>query len=401
MSPLIDRSGRARRALLGEILTASLSGDGVEPVDLAPVVSGRDLDGVVDAARYHRVVGWVYRALRDVPGADESVVDRLRGLHRAAARSHLRVTAALATTAEALDGAGVRWLVFKGPVLSECVYRVPEMRLYRDLDLLVARADFGTSLRALEGAGATLLDHNWPLIRRDGYGELNLVERFGTPLDLHWQLLFSRELRDRFPIPVDDVIDRSEEVTVRGRAVRTLDPTDSLLHLAFHAALNGGDRLIWLKDLEQSIAHRSPDWDTFVERAHRWRVQVLVALMLERAQRSVGANVPDGVVEALTPQRGWRALTAGADRLFPAVHSRGGGNPARMLARTAQPTPAGSAVNLGRVLGQRVARLVRERQWELPETEDDPTNPESVRYVAGQPGDLERYLQHVAGGSQA
>lgn len=397
MSRLIDRSGGGRRTLLGEVLTASLSGDGTEPVDLAPLVSGRDLTGLVEAARYHRVVAWVYRALRDVPGADPSVVDQLRSLHRAAARSHLRVTAALATTAEALDGAGVRWLVFKGPVLSECVYQVSEMRLYRDLDLLVARADFGTSLRALQDAGATLLDHNWPLIRRDGYGELNLVDRFGTPLDLHWQLLFSQELRDRFPIPVDDVMDRAEEVVVRGRTVQTLDPTDSLIHLAFHAALNGGDRLIWLKDLEQSIAHRPPEWDAFVARARQWRVQVLVALMLERAERAIGATVPDGVVEALTPQRSWRAVTSGADRLFPAVHSRGGGNPARMLARTAQPTPAASVANLGRVLGQRVVRLVRERRWDLPETEDDPTNPESVRYVDGQPGDLERYLEHVAG----
>ena len=395
MSAAIGTSRSSQRTLIGDVLTASMAGDGVDPPDLTSLVDGRDLTGVTEAARYHRVVAWVYRALRDSSGADPEVVARLRDLHRASARSHMRVTAALASTADALDGAGVRWLVFKGPVLSEVVYRVSEMRLYRDLDLLVARRDFGTSVRALEASGSSLLDHNWPLIRRDGYGELNLVERYGTPLDLHWQLLFSQALRDEFPVPVDQVIERAVEVQIRGRSVRTLDPTDSLLHVSFHAALGGGDRLIWLKDVEQSIRHRAPDWDELVVRARAWRVGVLVAMMLERAERSVGAELPDGVVEALTPERPWRAVTAAADRLFPPMRSRGGGNPARMLARTARRSPATSVVHLGATLGGRVARLVRERKWDLPETEEDPTNPESVRFPAGEPGDLERYLDHV------
>ncbi|HVF32736.1 MAG TPA: nucleotidyltransferase family protein [Acidimicrobiales bacterium] len=398
MSHAIDRSRTTQRAFIGRVLVQMVSGDGVEPAELGPLVRGRDLTGVVEAARYHRVVGWAYRALRDVPEVDPDVVGRLRDLHRASARNHLRVTVALTTIAAALDEAGLRWLVFKGPVLSECVYRAPELRLYRDLDLLVARTDFATSLRVLQGVGATLLDHNWPLIRRDGYGELNLTDRFGTALDLHWQLLFSQELRDAFPIPVDEVIERADTVIVRGRSVRTLDPADTLMHLAFHAALAGGDRLIWLKDLEQSIRHREPDWDLVVHRSRAWRVQILVALMLERAQRTVDARVPDGIVEALTPQRPWRVATAGLDRLFPSVHSRGGGNPARMVARTARGSPAASAGNLGSVLGKRVLRLVRERRWDLPETEDDPSNPESVRYPAGAPGDLERYLEHVQRG---
>lgn len=380
---------------MGRVLTAALQGDGPEPPSLGPLVSGRDLSGVVAASRYHRVVGWTYRALREVEGVDASVVDRLRQLHRASARSHLRVSAALATTADALDGADLRWLVFKGPVLSECVYRLSEMRLYRDLDLLVARQDFPDALRALQGAGAALLDHNWPLIRRDGYGELNLSERNGTPLDLHWQLLFSEELRAEFPIPVDDVIDRSEHVTIRGRRVSTLDPTDSLLHLAVHAALGGGDRLIWLKDMQQSIVHRGPDWDELISRARVWRVQVPVAVMLRRAERSVGAVIPDGVVEALTPQRSWRALTTAADRAFPAARSRGGGDPARMLARTARGTARASVLHLSAVFGRRLGRLATERRWDVPETEDDPANPESVRFPAGEDGDLDRYLAHV------
>lgn len=395
MSAAIVISRNAQRTLVADVLLASMAGDGVDPADLGSLVDGRDLDGVTEAARYHRVVAWVYRALRDSAGADPAVVDRLRGLHRASSRSHLRVTAALASTAEALDAADVRWLVFKGPVLSEVVYRVPEMRLYRDLDLLVARQDFGTALRALEGAGGVLLDHNWPLIERDGYGELNLVERYGTPLDLHWQLLFSQALRNQFPVPVDQVLERATDVEVRGRTVRTLDATDSLLHLAFHAALNGGDRLIWLKDLEQSARHRPPEWEELVVRARAWRVHLQVALLLARAERTVGAALPPGLLEELAPQRAWRSASAAIDRLFPAVHSRGGGDPARMLARTARDTPLRSSTHLALVLGQRVTRLVRERRWNLAETEEDPSNPESVRFRAGDPGDLDRYLERV------
>jgi hypothetical protein len=224
---------------------------------------------------------------------------------------------------------------------------------------------------------------------------LNLVERLGTPIDLHWHLLFSQALRNTFPIPIDEVIERSEEVTIRGRRARTMDATDSLMHLAVHAALVGGDRLIWLKDIEQSIRHRTPDWDAVVERSRSWRVHLPVALMLERAERTLDAAVPAGVINALAPQRPWRAITSAADRRFPAVQSRGGGNPARMLARTVKATPMASVTNLAAVLGRRVGRLITQRKWDIPETDDDPTNPESVQFPAGVDGDLERYLEEV------
>jgi hypothetical protein len=110
---------------------------------------------------------------------------------------------------------------------------------------------------------------------------------------------------------------------VGGRSVPTLDPVDTLLHVALHAALSGGDRLIWLKDIERALVVEQPPWDDVIERARAWKAGRSVAITLDRARRSLGAPVPEEVLDALFASRLWRRLSDRIDRRSPTERSVG------------------------------------------------------------------------------
>lgn len=389
--------GQAAR--LGRILRACLSEDHESRQDqLSRLVRGAHQAGLVEAARYHRVVGLAYQALKDVEGVDAETLSKLASFHRQGLLGHLRVTAAVKQVHEALDPVGVPWLVVKGPVLVEVAYRRPGLRLYHDLDLLVAREAFADAIAALEGAGFRLVDRNWDLLRRHMIGELVVSSRHGPEVDVHWDVLYDREIRRLLPIPVNDLFRRAQPVRVGEVSVRRLDPTDTLIHLSMHACKQGGDRLVWLKDIERSIANDPPDWEAVVTRSMEWRVNLFVGAMVARAQAALGAAVPAEILRRLLPNRGWRATLAALDRLFPPQRSTGLGTPATLAVRATRPEVSSTLANAGAGLANRAIRLVRAGGLARDAAQDDPESPASRAFPTGGERGRQLYLEEVTRG---
>ena len=292
----------------------------------------------------------------------------------------------------ALGAAGVPDLVVKGPVLAEAVYRRPDLREYVDLDLLVAPADFAAAIAALEGAGCTLFERNWRLVRERMLGELRLFTPAGTVLDLHWHLINEIEVRGTVAVDLAGARRRARTVLVADRPVRTLDATDTVVYVGLHASLSGANRLVWLKDVEQALLHPdAPGWPELIERAERWRVAPALAVVLTRVRDVLGVPVPAPVLRSLAPERRWRAVMRLADAVAPAGQQRLDGSVARLVARASRSDPRASRRTL---LDHAITRVLHP----VPSGRGlfDPDDPASAAYAAG--GDAERaaYLAEVA-----
>jgi hypothetical protein len=263
-----------------------------------------------------------------------------------AIRNHLQALVALQTAADALGSAGIPWLVFKGPVLSEVMYTRPDQRTYVDLDLLVPPRGFGDALSALERAGGSVLDRNWSLVLDRMKAEVRLL--LGPMVvDLHWHLINQRGMRKRFTVDSDQALARARSIRLADATVRTLGRVDTLVHTALHAALAGADRLVWLKDVCRCIRTDEPDWDLVVEVARSWRVELPVAATLWRARRIVGAPVPVPALEALGPTA-WRALLRGIQRLAPLERTMPGRSVSGLVASAARESGPMTAISLVR-----------------------------------------------------
>jgi Uncharacterised nucleotidyltransferase len=292
------------------------------PDGLDEIVGGRDLGDLTRRAAYHGVVNLVYLSLRPLAGADPDAVSLLEREYVAANARHLRALADLATVALALDDAGIRWLLFKGPILTEVVYPRRDLRSYLDLDVVVAPRDFPDAVDALQQHGAGLLDRNWDLLLGREAGQLHFQLPFGTLADLHWHVVNRTEIRRSLSVSMSDLLARARPTVVGSTPVLTFDHVDFLLHLCIHAALSGGVRVTWLKDIERSVAacHYSPD--EVLERAKEWRAGAPVAAMLGRVRRLFG---PESIPPELMPQSSTlaRAADTAFDKLFPVTSMAG------------------------------------------------------------------------------
>ena len=147
---------------------------------------------VVAAARHHRIVGCVRRALHilgePTPPELEHDYSQVLARHVISAHEAHRL-------GRVLRDAGLPWLVFKGPVLAESAYRHPGLRSYSDVDVLVRPQDLGAAVTSLEAHDFTLLDSDWARFHALMLGEVHLRSPQGIPIDLHWTLLNTRRAR--------------------------------------------------------------------------------------------------------------------------------------------------------------------------------------------------------------
>ena len=187
-------------------------------------------------------------------------------------------------------------------------------------------------LTALEEHGLEQLDRNWAVLRREMRGEVHYRGASPVEIDLHWNLI--NMYRGRMRVRTGELLARAASVNLAGIEVETLDPTDSLIHLCVHAAISGGDRMIWLKDIERAVVIRPPAWDKLVSRANGWNVAGPVGLMLGRSRDFLDTPVPRRVIGDLVSRRA-RRLIRTVDRLSPWPRALGRlTSPNRLMARS-------------------------------------------------------------------
>ena len=165
----------------------------------------------------------------------------------------LRLIATAQEVIPALQAAGLRVLLLKGPALALQTTGQPWNRGGGDLDLLIAPDTLPQAMEVLERLGFLsppgLFPRNltafWGRYARWAGHELSL-RREGSPwLDLHWALNTVRA-----PLPGFDGLWREREVVIlNGRSVSTLSRRHAFLHGCLHAASDQWMDLRHLLDL--------------------------------------------------------------------------------------------------------------------------------------------------------
>jgi hypothetical protein len=366
---------------------------GDPPPEVVRLLSWVEPVAFAEHCERHGVGPAVYLALRGVENLDPMLLARLEEQYFVSVGTHARCIQDLTIAGRALDAGRVPWMAFKGPVLAEAVYTRPDLRAYVDLDLLVAPSRLADAIGALEAAGGVVLDRNWLLALRRMHGELHVRMPTGTIVDLHWHVLNEPLLRSAFHVDTDELISRARTVGVAGMQVPTFDETDTLVQLGLHAAMAGGNRLLWCKDLEQAVTNRRPDWDQVIARARAASAGPPVAVMLALASRALCFDIPSGVISELSPGALWIRLTRGADRMAPVERWSGGRSVVRDVARATRRNDRASM----NALVRRYASMLRTGRLGRPyATDRDPHSPGSVLFAAGDDADRAAFLAQVA-----
>ncbi len=295
-------------------------------------------------AEFHRLVPALLRA-RSALDADE------RAAASAVVQQAMRLSAAVAGLQPVLDEAAGRWALVKGIALAARYHGAFDARQTSDLDVLVPRARLVEVVAAMKQQGVAAAP-GWRRALGSGAGEVPLRVTEHVTLDLHWSLLHSSEARTAFDLPTDELLAESQPVEIMpGLVVPTTSTSDTLLHLAYHTATSGPERLGPLDDLRR-VALAVDDWDELVGLAERRRMALLLGCMLERVESTFGA----GSVPTLTPRQRaalgegtvWQRIHHAVDEARPASSAFGRSGHARLVIGSTRASTATSATTLAR-----------------------------------------------------
>ncbi len=372
----LDTLTHSERRALRTVLVRATAGAGRANAggDLDALVSAAPINQLPEAAALHRVSGSVLRALDGTASVPRAVQSQLATMRDQSSLRHLLVIGALSELGRAFDGGGLSWVVMKGPVVAGLLYPDVGDRTYNDLDLLLDRRDFPQAMRILEDLGYRHTIHNWALAEEMLAGQVGMTSR-QVNIDLHWHLHYSRDDRRPFALDPRAMIDRARRVVVSGLVVPTLDPTDTLVTLAFHAARSDGHRLVWLKDVERSVAVDAPDFDELVRRCRAYRCAPPVGLILSRARWLLDAEIPQEIIDVTAP-----AALRAADRVITGAVHPVQLNERPTITRAFTRSVRSSAAASLAATPVRAARWARRRIVPAPENETDSID-EKVSYL--------------------
>lgn len=336
---------KLRRRELDDVFLACLREPdlAVSTGPLASVVDPAERAYVGVQAQRHRLFGVLYAQVRSL-GWDPTDFAPSQH-HLRVVGLQLRLHAELTELGRTLEGLGLPWLTFKGPVLAETAYPRPDLRAYGDIDVLIAPADLRVALDELSHQGLTLYSEPWAELARTERSQLSLLTRRTVPVDLHWHLFNNPRVRRAFPVRTEELLERRQLRSTGRGDLWALDDVDTALHLAAHGAQSGGELLVWVLDLHQAV-RMVQDWDELVRRAHRSRLGLVAAVMLTRCQHLLGTDLPDGVVDALAPEARWRDAVSLLDAKRPPHHSVLGTG--QLVFTSTRDSTASSALHLGR-----------------------------------------------------
>ncbi len=249
------------------------------------------------------------------PSRAENLV---RAIRRRVAGEYLRTMADMRFVHRVFGGAGIDWLVFKGPVLSDVIYERPRSRDYSDLDVLVRPDEIEHAVEILTRNGAQNPPSEHPsTMHRLGRGELSLLLHNGTLLDLHWDVINKADLRSRFSISAEHLFTDSREIQLDGLAVRTFGEIDTILHLALHGCISSADKLRYLLDLQQALKRSRPSVPALLGRAELFGLELMLRLMVNRMAAFVDDAIPLRLPRPSVAANSWLAADHFAISRFP------------------------------------------------------------------------------------
>ena len=272
-----------------------------------------DWDVVLDEAVRHGLIPLLYRQTPALH-APGPALDRLEREFAAASQRSLALTAELVDVMRMFRTAGVSATPFKGPALAAAVYGDVTLRQFRNLDILLHRADVAAAERVLAHLGYRAQPSS-----RYARGYL----RGDTTIDLHWAIA-PRCFGSRSSVAGLWV--RRRPVTLDELRLSIPAPEDHLLLLALHAGQHVWGRIGWLADVAE-LLERHPALDHAAVRyeARRHGIERLVRLGLALASALVDAPLSREVAAWVRRDHGLDGLVRHvcARRLRPAAAPAG------------------------------------------------------------------------------
>ena len=269
---------------------------------------GRDWSGFLELLRENRFLPVVGRALGASGGIDagDPLTETVLSRWKKDSVRMMRMTSELVRLIGILSDRAIRVLAFKGPALAIQIYGAANMRLCKDLDLLVAPDDHERAEKLLLQEGYAYPPGEIPrkagLAHRVAAFHTHLIHReHRTQVELHFNLL-----QGTFPalMTFDALWRERASVRISGADVPVFPLPLHGLYLSFHGEQHSWERLIRPYDLAAVVDALGPEKTAgLLELAERREIKSRLLKALLLAHLMFGVIIPEAPLGLMSDRR--------------------------------------------------------------------------------------------------
>jgi len=257
--------------------------------------SALNWDELIDLADYEGMIPILFH---EISGRSELVPAqafvRLKQEFEKNARKNLFLSSQLIKLAHLFESNGIPVVPFKGPILASTFYGDLGLRQFTDLDIWIDRENVTKAERILKENGyrpKMEIQGVW----RDKFlrtqCELIFFGSRGDVVEIHWDFM---PYYFPFPMDLNAVRLRLNEMNLGGTKVQSLSTEDLLLFLSAHGAKHRWRHLLWICDIAK-VQHRIQDWNYVWDSAEKTGSQRMVLLALYLAAELLRVELPQTI----------------------------------------------------------------------------------------------------------
>ncbi len=214
---------------------------------------------------------------------------------------HFGAVKALGSLAEA----GIRAIPLKGFYLTSRMYGRKDARGFKDLDLLVERAELPGLHEALLAAGFRPAPERPSFVPAPAYTVYSLPMQgsdAAMEIDIHIGMHWPAEYERRTAFRSGDLWSHAVPEEVEGMSLWAMRPEHLLITTLLDVAVNHRyARLVKFRDMTEILRAASVDWTEVEDCCRRWEVRSFVGPGLRLLEEMDGAPLPPGTLASVLP----------------------------------------------------------------------------------------------------
>ena len=278
-----------------------------------------DWQALVSLAIEHRVAPLLYRCINEsyLGAVPVTVREGLRQYCQNIAVRNLFMTAELSRVLSLMSLSGVDTLPYKGPLLSQTLYKDLNLRQFGDLDIVIQPQDMLSVEKLLIAEGyrpyfgkktaAELSDY---MAAKNEHTYDFYHDQKKILIEVHWRFwpVFFSSVKPK------DIWHRREPAHLAGKTVTNLKIEDSLIILCMHGSRHRWQRLSWLCDIAMLLDNYPElNWNEATSTAQQWGAKRMLYLGLYLSHVWLDAPLPAAVLQKVLAEPAIASLSAQVD----------------------------------------------------------------------------------------
>ncbi len=259
----------------------------------------------IDLAYTHGIFPLVYHTLKLYTQLiPNHILQTMQSYNMDIAKKNMLLSSELIHLTQKLQQNDIDVLSFKGPILSEIIFKNITQRQFLDLDIFISKFQIYTAAKLLTEMGYIPMESIEFLKNEAKLQEEKNYEFFHpkkhTKVELHWKLLNNPLLGNFIEY---DVWKNALSLKLFNTELKTLDFEFQILYLCSHGTAHMWERVEWIVDIDRFLRKSSLDWERLFHLSSELQSTQTLLLGLYLSHTMFNTPLPDFVTQKIQKEK--------------------------------------------------------------------------------------------------